>query len=154
MKNSLNKAIEIAAHIHTGKKGRNKEAAIMHPIRVMTMMNDNRSRTVAVLHDVVESGKISIKELTALGFDKKVCRADDLLSRKKNEKYIDYIDRLKGNKIAKKVKLADLMDNYSRRINYASLSKVDVQKIKKYKKAYKRLTGKKLPKQDFNYLVS
>ena len=76
------------------------------------------------------------------------------ISRKKNEKYIDYIDRLKGNKIAKKVKLADLMDNYSRRINYASLSKVDVQKIKKYKKAYKRLTGKKLPKQDFNYLVS
>ncbi|GIS36085.1 MAG: hypothetical protein Ct9H90mP7_0930 [Candidatus Neomarinimicrobiota bacterium] len=111
----------------------------------MTMMNDNRSRTVAVLHDVVESGKISIKELTALGFDKKVCRAVDLLSRKKNEKYIDYIDRLKGNKIAKKVKLADLMDNYSRRVNYASLSKVDVQKIKKYKKAYKRLTGKKLP---------
>ena len=43
------------------------------------------------------------------------------------------------------------MDNYSRRVNYASLSKVDVQKIEKYKKAYKRLTGKKLTKQDFKH---
>ena len=41
MKNQLNKAIIIAAKIHKGKKGRNHEPAIMHPIRVMGMMNDN-----------------------------------------------------------------------------------------------------------------
>ena len=146
MKNSLNKAIEIAAQIHTGKKGRNKEPAILHPIRVMSMMNDNRSRTVAVLHDVVESGKISIRELKVMGFDKKICRAIDLLSRRKNEKYTDYINRLKNNKVAKKVKVADLVDNYNRRISYTSLSNVDSQKIKKYKKAYKKLTGEKLNK--------
>ena len=74
MKNQLNKAIIIAAKIHKGKKGRNREPAIMHPIRVMGMMNDNNSRTVAVLHDVVESGKISIPELKQAGFNKKICK--------------------------------------------------------------------------------
>ncbi|MDP6877311.1 MAG: GTP pyrophosphokinase [Candidatus Marinimicrobia bacterium] len=144
MKNSLNKAIIIAAKIHKGKKGRNQEPAILHPLRVMAMMKDNRSKTVAVLHDVVESGKISIDELLEYGFDKKVCNAIDLLSRKKNQKYLKYIERLEGNKIAKTVKLADLIDNYLKRKQYKKPSKVDLRKIKKYKKAYKILTGEKL----------
>ena len=144
MKNQLNKAIIIAAKIHKGKKGRNHEPAIMHPIRVMGMMNDNNSRTVAVLHDVVESGKISIPELKQAGFNKKICKAVDLLSRRKGEKYNHYIDRLKDNNLAVTVKLADLIDNFSRRKGYKKASKVDLQKIKKYKKAYKRLTGQKL----------
>ena len=141
MKNSLNKAITIAAKIHKGKKGRNREPAIMHPIRVMSLMKNNRSRTVAVLHDVVESGKITIQELEDIGFDPKVCKAVDLLSRKKGQKYFNYIDNIKTNKLATTVKLADLTDNYLRRKQNRTSSKVDKQKIKKYKKAYKSLTG-------------
>ena len=141
MKNSLNKAIIIAAKIHKGKKGRNREPAIMHPIRVMSLMKNNRSRTVAVLHDVVESGKITVQELEDIGFDPKVCKAVDLLSRKKGQKYFNYIDNIKTNKLATTVKLADLTDNYLRRKQNRTSSKVDKQKIKKYKKAYKSLTG-------------
>ena len=144
MKNSLNKAIVIAAKIHKGKKGRNREPAIMHPIRVMSMMKNNRSRTVAILHDVVESGKITIGELEDNGFDSKICKAVDLLSRNKGQKYFNYIDDIKTNKLAKTVKLADLTDNYLRRKKYRTVSKTDRQKIKKYKKAYKILTGNSL----------
>ena len=144
MKNSLNKAIVIAAKIHKGKKGRNREPAIMHPIRVMSMMKNNRSRTVAILHDVVESGKITIGELEDNGFDSKICKAVDLLSRNKGQKYFNYIDDIKTNKLAKTVKLADLTDNYLRRKQYKTASKTDRQKIKKYKKAYKILTGNSL----------
>ncbi len=144
MKNSLNKAIVIAAKIHKGKKGRNREPAIMHPIRVMSMMKNNRSRTVAILHDVVESGKITIGELEDNGFDSKICKAVDLLSRNKGQKYFNYIDDIKTNKLAKTVKLADLTDNYLRRKQYRTVSKTDRQKIKKYKKAYKILTGNSL----------
>ena len=144
MKNSLNKAIVIAAKIHKGKKGRNREPAIMHPIRVMSMMKNNQSRTVAILHDVVESGKITIGELKDNGFDSKICKAVDLLSRNKGQKYFNYIDDIKTNKLAKTVKLADLTDNYLRRKQYKTVSKTDRQKIKKYKKAYKILTGNSL----------
>ena len=144
MKNSLNKAIIIASKIHKGKKGRNREPAILHPIRVMSKMTDNNSRVVAILHDVVESKKISIQELKDNGFNDKICKAVDLLSRKKGEKYFNYIDRLKNSKLACKVKLADLTDNYIRRKLYKFASKIDMQKIKKYKKAYKILTGNSL----------
>ena len=109
MKNSLNKAIIIASKIHKGKKGRNREPAILHT-----------------------------------GFNDKKCKAVDLLSRKKGEKYFNYIDRLKNSKLACKVKLADLTDNYIRRKQYKFASKIDMQKIKKYKKAYKILTGNSL----------
>ena len=69
-------------------------------------------------------------------FNKKICKAVDLLSRRKGEKYNHYIDRLKDNNLAVTVKLADLIDNFSRRKGYKKASKVDLQKIKKYKKFF------------------
>ena len=59
MKDPLNKAIIIAAKTHRGKKGRNREPALLHPLRVMSMMNDNNSRIAAILHDVVECSSSS-----------------------------------------------------------------------------------------------
>tara|TARA_B100001996_G_scaffold1595_1_gene1469 strand:- start:5714 stop:6169 length:456 start_codon:yes stop_codon:yes gene_type:complete len=144
MKDALNKAIIIAAKIHKGKKGRNHEPALLHPIRVMLIMDDNNSRVVAILHDVVESRKISINELRKIGFNDKILKAVDLLSKRKGEKYFNYIHRLEDNKLARKVKLADLIDNYIRKKQYKFLSKSNKQKIKKYKKAYKILTGETL----------
>ena len=138
----LNKAIKIAAEIHTGNKGKNKEPAILHPIRVMLKMDDQISRTVAILHDVVETGKMTVNDLNNLGFSNKVCHAVDLLSRKKREKYDDYINRVRTNKLAIKVKIADLEDNFNAKQNKKKLSKLDKSKIKKYKRAYKKLTGK------------
>ena len=142
--NKLNKAIILSAKIHSGKKGRNNEPAVLHPIRVMNQMKSNKGKIVGVLHDVVETEKISIDDLAAQGFGKSVCKTVDALSRRKWEKYDDYINRLKKNKLAVKVKLEDLIDNYSRRLSNKKKSKIDLKKIKKYEKAYKSLTGEKL----------
>ncbi len=142
----LDKAVRIAAKIHSGLKGRSHEPEILHPLRVMMQMDNNMAKVVAVLHDTVESGKITIDELLQKGFSKKVCRAVDLLSRRKWESYIHYIDRVKTNPLAIKVKVADLTDNYQHRKNQKKLSKTDVIKMKKYRKAYKRLTGEKMRK--------
>ena len=142
--NKLNKAIILSAKIHSGKKGRNNEPAVLHPIRVMNQMKSNKGKIVGVLHDVVETEKISIDDLAAQGFGKSVCKTVDALSRRKWEKYEDYINRLKKNKLAIKVKLEDLIDNYSRRLSNKKKSKIDLKKIKKYEKAYKSLTGKKI----------
>ena len=142
--NKLNKAIILSAKIHSGKKGRNNEPAVLHSIRVMNQMKSNKGKIVGVLHDVVETEKISIDDLAAQGFGKSVCKTVDALSRRKWEKYDDYINRLKKNKLAIKVKLEDLIDNYSRRLSNKKKSKIDLKKIKKYEKAYKSLTGKKI----------
>ena len=140
----LDQAVKIAAKIHTGFKGRNREPAILHPIRVMMKMNTHTGKIVAVLHDVVESGKITVEELLKKGFSKKVCRAVDLLSRNKWEKYDHYLKRVQTNSLAVKVKLEDLEDNLQQRMNQKKLSKADRMKIKKIKRAYKLLCGKKL----------
>ena len=142
--NKLNKAIILSAKIHSGKKGRNNEPAVLHPIRVMNQMKSNKGKIVGVLHDVVETEKISIDDLAAQGFGKSVCKTVDALSRRKWEKYDDYINRLKKNKLAIKVKLEDLIDNYSTRLSNKKKSKIDLKKIKKYEKAYKSLTGEKI----------
>ena len=142
--NKLNKAIILSAKIHSGKKGRNNEPAVLHPIRVMNQMKSNKGKIVGVLHDVVETEKISIDDLASQGFGKSVCKTVDALSRRKWEKYDDYINRLKKNKLAIKVKLEDLIDNYSIRLSNKKKSKIDLKKIKKYEKAYKSLTGKKI----------
>ena len=142
--NKLNKAIILSAKIHSGKKGRDNEPAVLHPIRVMNQMKSNKGKIVGVLHDVVETEKISIDDLASQGFGKSVCKTVDALSRRKWEKYDDYINRLKKNKLAIKVKLEDLIDNYSRRLSNKKKSKIDLKKIKKYEKAYKSLTGEKI----------
>ena len=90
--NKLNKAIILSAKIHSGKKGRNNEPAVLHPIRVMNQMKSNKGKIVGVLHDVVETEKISIDDLAAQGFGKSVCKTVDALSRRKWEKYDDYIN--------------------------------------------------------------
>ena len=128
--NKLNKAIILSAKIHSGKKGRNNEPAVLHPIRVMNQMKSNKEKIVGVLHDVVETEKINIHDLAAQGFGKSVCKSVDALSRRKWEKYDDYINRLKKNKLAIKVKLEDLIDNYSRRLSIKKNSKIDLKKIK------------------------
>ena len=142
--NKLNKAIILSAKIHSGKKGRNNEPAVLHSIRVMNQMKSNKGKIVGVLHDVVETEKISIDDLASQGFGKSVCKTVDALSRRKWEKYDDYINRLKKNKLAIKVKLEDLIDNYSKRVSNKKKSKIDLKKIKKYEKAYKSLTGEKI----------
>ena len=87
---------------------------------------------------------MTVDDLSNQGFNDKICRAVDLLSRRKWESYDHYIKRVKTNKLAIKVKIADLEDNYLTRNNKKKLSKLDKSKINKYKRAYKNLTGVKL----------
>ncbi len=64
-----------------------------------------------LLHDVVEDTKWTLKELEAEGFPTGVLEAVRLLTREKDVPYMAYIERLSGNQIARKVKLADLEHN-------------------------------------------
>lgn len=62
----------------------------------------------------------------------------DLLSRKDGDSYMQYIEKVKTSEIARKVKLVDLEMNMDlSRIE--SPSKADFDRVKKYKKAKKRL---------------
>ena len=64
----------------------------------------------ALLHDVVEDTSVSLEEL-ARHFPAEVVEAVALLTHEEDVDYFDYVRRIKGNPIAKKVKLADLAHN-------------------------------------------
>lgn len=113
---SLEKAIEIAALAHAGQKDKGGHPYILHPIRVMMSLKDHVANEsllmVAVLHDVLEdTGHYVLRDLDRAGFSVVVIEAVMAITRKKSESYMDYIQRLAKNPLAKHVKIMDLQDN-------------------------------------------
>lgn len=74
-----------------------------------------------------------MSELTfrAYEFSDEILGAVDAITRRKNEKYFDYIRRLSSNPIAKRVKIADMQEN---------LSQGDLSLSTRYYKALKTLS--------------
>jgi len=110
----LARAVTIAMNLHHGQVDKNGEPYIFHPLRVMALVRDFDEDVVcaAVLHDVVEDGGIDVESLSSVyEFNEAVTSAVDALTRRKGERYMDYIDRCRNNHIAKTVKQADLQDN-------------------------------------------
>lgn len=134
----INKAIEIAAKAHDNQTDKAGKPYIFHPLRVMLSVKGETEQCTAVLHDVLEDTDIIEEYLLSEGFSLEIIDALRLLTRKEDDDYMEYIERLKSNKIAKAVKLADLADNMDiSRIE--SPTEADYLRIEKYKKAYRLL---------------
>ena len=65
----------------------------------------------AVLHDVVEDTDWTGDKLRLEGFSERVIELVDLLSRRDTETYDEFIERIRSDAVAVKIKLADLEDN-------------------------------------------
>lgn len=135
------KAITIALKAHKGKKDKGGNPYILHPLRIMVSMDTLEEKIVAVLHDVIEDSDISIEHLTKLKFPESITNAIALLSKTKNQDYNDYINSIKKNKLATKVKIADLEDNMNLS-RLKSITEKDKQRLVKYKTAYNNLMKK------------
>lgn len=138
---TLERAIEIATEAHKGQVDKAGNEYIGHPLRVMEMGKTLEEKIVGVLHDVVEDTDWTFERLEAEGFAPEVIAALRCVTKtSENENYDDFIGRVKKNPLAAAVKINDLTDNMDiRRLPY--LSDKDVKRLKKYLKAYKRLTG-------------
>ena len=66
---------------------------------------------VALLHDVVEDTPITLDDLRDKGYSDEIIVAIDALTRRTDETYSAYIERLSNNKLARRVKIADLQHN-------------------------------------------
>lgn len=138
---TLQRAIEIATEAHQGQFDKAGRDYIGHPLRVMEMGKTEEEKIVGVLHDVIEDTDWTFEKLAEEGFSDEVIAALKCVTKtSENENYDDFIDRVKNNPLAVAVKINDLTDNMDiRRLPY--LSDKDVKRLKKYLKAYKRLTG-------------
>ena len=105
-----NEAMRIAYKAHHGQLDYNGIPYIFHPIHLAEQMDDEYSCCVALLHDTVEDTDITLEDLKAI-FPKEVTDAVALMTHEKGTDYFDYVRAIKGNPIARKVKLADLAHN-------------------------------------------
>ena len=134
------KAMKLAYEAHQGQTDKNGMPYIFHPVHLAEQMTDENTTVCALLHDVVEDTPYTLPDLRAMGFHPEVIDALTLLTHDKSDPYMDYVRKIKMNRIASAVKLADLRHN-------SDLSRLDMvdddalKRVKKYKQAMSILTG-------------
>ena len=133
-----NRAMQIAYEAHHGQKDKCGMPYIFHPYHLAEQMEDEYAVCVALLHDVLEDTDYP-REALAAEFPPEVMSALDLMTHEKGVPYLEYVEKIKPNPLAKSVKLADLTHNSdSTRL---PLDGADVQRRleEKYRKAFEIL---------------
>jgi len=150
---TLEKAIRLSIQLHKGQLDMAHEPYFLHPLRVMQRVApDIEAMTVAILHDV-EDVKDGIRKVKRARLPRHIFKAISLLAfdyNKAGTPYTTYIKRVQCNRLATRVKVADLQDNLnSRRLLFiraavARLGRNYNKWLKEHRKALKFL--KKLNK--------
>lgn len=123
----LKLAQKVAMYAHKGQFDKAGVAYYHHPETVASKVKTYKQKIVAYLHDVIEDSIITADILSIMGFPKDVVDAVVALTRQDNEKYKDYLERVKSNKLARIVKIADLEHNS----DLTRLQKITEQDIKR-----------------------
>ncbi len=134
----LERAISIAVESHAGQVQKDGSPYILHPLYLMMQMADEDEKIVAVLHDVVEDTEWTLTDLQAEGFPDEVVVAVGLLTRQRGMSYEDFIEEIRPNSLARRVKIADIAHNMDiRRLPH--ITDKDIDRLIQYREAYERL---------------
>ena len=136
----IEKALEIALQAHIGQTDKSGETYILHPLRLMNKMKSDDEKAVALLHDVIEDSDFSADKLLSQGIPEHVVTAVKALTKIEDESYLEFIERVKLNPLATKVKIADLEDNINI-LRLKTLNSDDLQRVKKYHQAWMAFNG-------------
>ena len=128
-------AYNFARKAHEGQVDKAGVPYIVHPVTVAGMVDTPEEKIVALLHDVVEDTPVSIEAVRNL-FGDRIADAVSLLTHDKSVPYENYVKLIKGNELARKVKIADLKHNMDlRRIPNPKAEDMD-RVVYKYIPAY------------------
>ena len=105
------KAIRICFNAHCTENDKGETPYVFHPFHLAEQMETEEETCAALLHDVVEDTNMGFADLEAEGFPKSVVDALRLLTHDEKTDYMGYVKALSGNRIAARVKLADLRHN-------------------------------------------
>lgn len=143
----LNSAISYAAYRHMGQLDKAGEPYIWHVLRVgISLLPDLDAVRVGLLHDIFEDTPARRAEVDLILGRDPDSMADLLaLTRREDEEYGAYIERIALRPTAAKVKLADLRDNSEpSRFGRAVLLQGKpwgARHLARYRQAYIRLDG-------------
>ena len=108
-------ACAIAHVAHAGQVDKANQPYIEHPAAVVGILgysdSQTRARIVGWLHDVVEDSSVTLQTLRAIGFTEEIIEAVRCITHLPGEPLEEYYERVKSNRYAKQVKIADIADN-------------------------------------------
>jgi hypothetical protein len=85
---------------------------LAHAFRVARQLQkDGDAWLVGLLHDVLEDTDLKADDLIVSGVPAHVVDAVVALTKRPDEPYAGYIERVRANELARRVKLVDLQDN-------------------------------------------
>ena len=131
------RALFIAIKVHFGQKNSDGRSYYFHILGVMAGVRGISTKTVAVLHDVIEDADYSIEDFRFLDDEQR--EALNLVTHYPEDSYEEYVEKIKSSPMATEIKLSDLRNNMSTTKKNLYKSK-DYEKLDKYRKAYKILT--------------
>ena len=132
------KALRLSFESHKEQLDKTGMPYVFHPFHLAEEMDDEISTVCALLHDVVEDTDTTFADLRDMGFPDEMIEVLTLLTHEDGVPYMEYVEKISHNKIATKVKLADLRHN-------SDLSRLDVvdeaalKRSEKYKSAIELL---------------
>jgi len=112
----------IAEDAHKGQVRKfNALPYIVHPRTVAATVDvdgllrntANIIRAIAWLHDVIEDSDYTLDHLRDEGFPEEIIDAVDALTKREDEDYVDYLQRVSDDMYATRVKIADIKHNLS-----------------------------------------
>ena len=109
----------------------------------MNNVNRMESKIVAVLHDIIEDTECSVDTLREWGINEDAIESINTLTHKEGMSYMEYITEISYDFIATEVKLADLKCNMDLSRLNRKITNKDLERNKKYMKAYYFLLSKK-----------
>ncbi|MBP8824824.1 MAG: phosphohydrolase [Flavobacteriales bacterium] len=134
----LERAIRLAVKVHKGQKDRAGKPYILHVLRVMMAGNRLEEQLLGALHDVLERSTFTTADLELKGFPPRVLKALEHISRRPDEDYTGYIERVAQDDLAVRVKLHDLSDKMDLR-HVAELAPADIRRYNRQLAAYHKL---------------
>jgi (p)ppGpp synthase/HD superfamily hydrolase len=135
---TLEDAIALAVETHRGQVEKAGQPYCLHLLRVMFRLESEQERMAGVLHDLVEDTPYTLDDLRSMGYPDAVIEVLDCVTHRDGESYEEFIERIKPNPLARRVKIADLEDNMDLR-RLPELSERDVARMNRYRRAWAEL---------------
>lgn len=135
------KAMKICFEAHKNQVDKGGMPYVFHPFHLAEQLETEEEICTALLHDVMEDSiDWDFSRIVAEGFPPSVMKALLLLTHDKGTPYLKYVEQLSGNRIAARVKLADLRHN-STSGRLPAMGEKDFKRMRKYLRAQAILTG-------------
>lgn len=134
-------AASLAQRAHGGEIDRTGKPALGHYRATAQVFDTEDEVCVALLCDALESDAVTEDDLRAAGLSDEAIGACVCLKRDEAEDFFDYINRIRQNDLASRVKRADLVQHIDDMDSYVSLTGTDRRRRTLYEKGVDLIDG-------------